>query len=235
MHFRARRRRLRNKAKTLLEDESQENEENYARRYLHTNEGNNITPVHKCGSEYTQMWELRHAHNMASADSGLDTTPCHHARPLSGSGDQSPACLINKNTQSFSTFKPREPIYVRSRAPVNINMLFRNSGLDTIPRAVNGSAGIYEARHPAVDRTNSEQEQVRLLNGSPSKGPDLICSNHGKRRSGEARVTFAGIDDEGCERHGDSGEGICEHCTMHQSLDKSMQDDVEEIPTDPTV
>ena len=240
-HFvpnRVRRRRLLNKAKTLLEDESQENEENYARRYLQTNEGNTITPVHKCGSEYTQMWELRHSHNL-STDSGIDGTPCHRARPLSGEHvlpgtaqlPQSPACC-NKRTQSFTTFKPREPIYMRSRAPLNMNMLFRTSGLDTVQHST-GDVSIYEARHPVVERTNSEQEQVRLLNGSPSKRPDIICSNHGSRRSGDTRVTFAGVDDPESQQLS-STEGLCDHCAMHHSLENVLSEESEQLSQNPS-
>ena len=220
----------------MLEDETLENEENYARRYLQTNEGNTITPVHKCGSEYTQMWELRHARN-PSTDSGIDGTPCHPARPLNGEhippGDaqlpQSAACC-NKKTQSFTTFKPREPIYMRSRGP--LNMLFRTSGLDTVHHSA-GDVSVYEARHPAVERTNSEQEQVRLLNGSPSKRPDIICSNHGGRRSNDTRVTFAGLDDPE-SRQLSSTEGLCDHCAMHHSLENVLSEESEQLSQNPS-
>ncbi len=249
-----RRRRLLNKAKTLLEDESQENEENYARRYLHTNEGNTITPVHKCGSEYTQMWELRHAPQNAvsgAAESGLDGTPCHRAlRPLSGgelggaggSPAAAAAACCNKKTQSFTTFKPREPIYMRSRAPLNMNMLFRTSGLDTVQHSP-ADLGLYEARHHrgppggggAGDTGPSEPEQVRLLNGSPSKRPDIICSDYaagggggcgggggGGGGGGDSRVTFAGAPDDPEARGLGSEPGLCDHCAMHHSLENVL-------------
>ena len=250
-----RRRRLLNKAKTLLEDESQENEENYARRYLHTNEGNTITPVHKCGSEYTQMWELRHAHNVnnvaGAGDSGNEGTPCHRARPLSGGDHALPggaaqlpsspatACCNTKKTQSFTTFKPREPIYMRSRAPLNMNMLFRTSGLDTVQQASADAAGVYGVRPSSADRHSAEQEQVRLLNGSPAKRPDVICSDHGggggsSRRGADGRVTFAGVDEQESQQQLSSTEGLCDHCAMHHSVENVLSEESEQLSQNPS-
>ena len=114
--FRARRRKLRNKAKTLLEDDtSQENEENYARRLMQG--GNDVSSMSSltkhgalgsCHGEYTQMWELRRSQPLGGAqpvsgsDSGLDSTYSTGTASIPPNATL-PTCCNSKTT--FITFK----------------------------------------------------------------------------------------------------------------------------------
>ncbi len=234
---RARRRKLLNKAKTLLEDDtSQENEENYARRLMQgdVNSMSSLTNKHggvvggNCHGEYTQMWELRRSQaglgqQVMGSDSGLDSTYSTGTASISGQPATLPTCCGNSKT-TFITFKPREPIYDRGRYGINTLM----------PKNVNGGVpfgGVYFELDPSVDR-HTESDSA----DDTYKRPDLITNS--AKKNGEAMSLKSNtLSKNNCsDRQCNNGglRDLCDHCVLHPVVDNKPKDD-SESSVQPTV
>ena len=208
MFFRERMRKLRNKAKTLLDDEtSQENEENYARRLMQGDSG--LSPSKQaglaCHSDYTQMWELRRSQPLLqpSGEPNTDGVPSQQ----SASTIAAPACC-NKTT--FITFKPREPIYERSRFSA---LLHKNlNGVPLYFEYEPGASGDRPASQGPGDNTY--------------KRPDLI-TNSGRRASDASQAsgavprTVKFRDDRRCA---EGQRDMCDHCALHASSERILDE-----------
>ena len=213
--YRSRRNKLRDKAKTLLDDECNENEENYARRLMHV-EGNNVPALsgkHTGCGDYTQMWELRHSHRVHGMDPVIES-PYGTGHNPTGTIRLPPGTCCNSSKggnggTSFTTFKPREPVYVSSRRPINVTSILRPN-LDGVPFYLD------------VDSRPVGNENIRISeedasNQSPSKRPDLLSSNRsgsGGNGTSQRRNTIP----EG-SAYSAANRDMCGQCALHQSAD----------------
>ena len=225
---RSRRNKLRDKAKTLLDDECNENEENYARRLMHV-EGNNVPALsgkHTGCGDYTQMWELRHAHRVHGIDPVIESPYGTSANP-SGTIHLQPGTCCNSSNKggsggsSFTTFKPREPIYVSSRRPINVTSILRPNR-DGVPFYLD-----VDSRPIGNEHQRSNEQDAS--NQSPGKRPDLLSSNRsgaGDNSTSQRRNT---IPEENTYSTGN--RDMCGHCALHQSADDILGED--NIPPPP--
>ncbi len=199
-----------------------------------------------CG-DYTQMWELRHAHRVHGVDPVLESTyggggggGAHrppgtlHLQPTACcNGAKGVGVVGTGGASSFTTFKPREPIYVSSRRPINVTSILRPN-LDGVPfyldvdsRPIGGSGG--GGGGGAAATGNNEQHQPRCndqdaSNQSPSKRPDLLSSDrsgdNGGVTSSQRRNT---LPEESA--YSPANRDMCGHCALHQSAEDILAED----------
>ena len=235
---RSRRRRLRNKAKTLLEeDTSQENEENYARRLMQV-ERNSVSSLSKHGGggsggsgggggglcgEYTQMWELRRSqplatHTVINADSGLDPAPCGGS--LAGTGALPSACCPNVKT-TFSTFKPSSECPYERPHLVAMEAMLAAQNADHVP---------YYFEYDPPREGPDQQAEGNRADGTSTKRPDLLSSSNRKPAEGAAAKASGSKPENGSlrrvpgQKSSNNMRDLCDHCAMHPCIDKVIDE-----------
>ena len=188
-------------------------------------EGNNVPALsgskHSGCGDYTQMWELRHAHRVHGMDPVIEP-PYGTGNNPSGTIHLPPATCCNSGKassggggSSFTTFKPREPIYVSSRRPINVTSILRPN-LDGVPFYLDVDSRPLGSEH---QRGNGQDAS----NQSPAKRPDLLSSNrsgNGDNSTSQRRNT---LPEESAYSPGN--RDMCGHCALHQSADDILGED----------
>ncbi len=196
---------------------------------MHT-EGSNVPSLsgkHTTGcGDYTQMWELRHAgHRVHGMDPVIEspygTHTCCNNKPPAGSGGGS----------SFTTFKPREPIYMTSRRPINVTSILRPN-MDGVPFYLdvdpNRPSGGTIGGNNNQQNANNEQDASNP-NNSPTKRPDLLSSNRSgvngdinaqqRRNPGQEEAIYSAANRD-----------LCGHCAVHQSNENILAENNPPVP-----